>query len=286
MSQTSWMTADYWLQLVPQLHIHQVALLSQTLPFDLHEDIGRELDARLVREGYFQIDPPNWGVPVPDMARAILVLDQHRWMPVFAFLYDEFWLMFHQLQNVLARLLGADFQLMPDFWAWYIDPRQGQSGWEPHRDDSKNWLLPDGRPKSVTVWIALTDATPLNGCIYVVPADRDPTYNTPQNHDWRFKLPDVRALPAAAGSVLCWNSEVLHWGAHSSPRATQPRISVAYEYQRGDVPPINQPVMPAGSIPNFQMRLQLVAKQLLQYQHMYPLTQEVEAFANHLLGTA
>src|SRR5262245_5368908 len=194
MSLTTWMTADYWLKLASHLHIRDVALLTRTLPFDLHDNIVQELDTRLVREGYFQIDPLNWGVPIGDMAHAIQALEQNRWMPVFAFVFDEYWVMYHQLKNVLARLLGADFKFKPNFWAWHIDPRQGQSGWEPHRDDSKTGLLPDGRSRCLTVWVALTDATPLNGCIYVVPADRDPTYNTPQHREWRFKLPDVRAL--------------------------------------------------------------------------------------------
>src|SRR5262249_5447257 len=161
----------------------------------------------------------------------------------------EYWLLYHKLKHVLAHLLGADFKVRPDFWAWYLNPSKSESGWPPHRDGDPDGLLPDGRSKSLTIWIPLTDSTPLNGCMYVVPRDRDPTYNTFQRDEWRHELADVRALPAAAGSVLGWNTEVLHWGSHSAPRARQPRISVALEFQRADVPPFNQPLMQNGTIP-------------------------------------
>jgi hypothetical protein len=94
-----------------------------------------------------------------------------------------------------------------------------------------------GTPKSLTVWLPLTDATPLNGCVYVVPADRDPTYNTPDEQHLRFELSDIRALPAAAGSLLAWTQGIIHWGARTAPRQVGPRISLSSEFQRRNVAP-------------------------------------------------
>lgn len=73
--------------------------------------------------------------------------------------------------------------MLPDFWAWNVDPVRGDAGWRPHRDRGRTTLLPDGGPKSITTWIALTRATPLNGCMHVVPARNDPTYNTPDEDE-------------------------------------------------------------------------------------------------------
>ena len=134
------------------------------------------------------------------------------------------------------------------------------------------------------MWIPLTDATPLNSCIYLVPADRDPTYGTPEDRQWQHKHADVRALPAAAGSVLSWTQAVLHWGSSASARETLPRISVAFEFQSGQVPPMNDPLTRPNEIPGFDQRLALIGKQILQYRHMYPLAPEIEGLAQALLA--
>jgi ectoine hydroxylase-related dioxygenase (phytanoyl-CoA dioxygenase family) len=174
--------------------------------------------------------------------------------------------------------------MLPDFWAWYIDPRAGTSGWAPHRDKGHRSLYPDGRPKSLTVWLPLTEATPLNGCMYVVPAYRDPTYNTPNDKEYRFTAQDIRALPSPAGGLFMWTQAVVHWGSHSSPLAAGPRISIAFEFQRGDVPPMNTPLIPPLSSLSVPQRLRLICKQILQYAHMYPLTAQLKAFAEAVMA--
>lgn len=114
---------------------------------------------------------------------------------------------------------GAD----PDFWAWYIDPNAAESGWPPHRDKGMRRPRPDGSPKSLTVWLPLIDAIPVKVCMYVVPADRDPTYNSTAEGPLRFALTDIRALPAQAGSILVWTQAIVHWGAHAAHRDAQCR---------------------------------------------------------------
>lgn len=49
------------------------------------------------------------------------------------------------------------------------------------------------------------------------------------------------------------------------------------------VPHFNDPLSHPLRLPPFPERLQLVAKQILQYRHMYPLTAEVEAMAEDIL---
>ena len=197
-------------------YIHDAALLSRP-SIEIQDDIGRELDAARAR-GYFQIDPPNW-VPVARMARpsdtrtAPLV-------PVFAFLFDEFTVMFHQLNNVTARLLGAGFSSCPISGRGIDPPRGRRVG--AHRDDTKTGLLPDGRPKCLTVRVAdgrhAAQQVHLRGAPSAI-------------HTIRRSALAVQSDMQGAGvggSVLCWNSGVLHWGPQLAARPSQPQVSVAY----------------------------------------------------------
>jgi len=94
---------------------------------------------------------------------------------------------------------------------------------------------------------------------------------------------NIRAVPATAGSMLAWNQAVLHWGGRASQLAAAPRSSAAFEFQRGDRPPFNKPLLDPAQAPPFRQRLGLVGKQVLQYKHMYhPLSPEIAAMAESL----
>ena len=99
-----------------------------------------------------------------------------------------------------------------------------------------------------------------------------------------FALPDIRALPADPGEFLCWNQAVLHWGARSSRHADGPRLSMALEFQRGDVPPFGEPLTAPDEPLAFERRLKLVALQILHYDHMYPLAPDLRAAAQAILA--
>jgi hypothetical protein len=213
------------------------------------------------------------------MAQLIKELESKGLPLPFSFVYDEFWCLFIRMHHLLEAMLGPGYLRLPDFWTWLVDPQKSQSGWRPHRDKGFISLNPDGSPKALTVWIPLTDSTPLNGCMYIIPADRDPTYGTQEDKNWKYAAADIRALPAQAGSILCWNQAVLHWGSHANSRETLPRVSLAFEFQAGDVPPFNQPLTKPLEIPDVDFRLRLIGKQILQYKHMYPLSPDIEALA-------
>ena len=73
-----------------------------------------------------------------------------------------------------------------DILAWHVDARRGQRGFSPHRDrqpeDAKSSFRDktagelNQTPKYATCWIALSDATPENGCLYAIPKDQDPGF--------------------------------------------------------------------------------------------------------------
>jgi hypothetical protein len=275
---------SFWLDNFPSLHIENSSFLTTQQDFDVNDKFGEELRKIIHYQGYFQTDPPNWNLRIIDMSSAVSKMAEMNLPIPLVFLFDEFWIIFKKLHKIAEALLGKGYLRLPDFWGWHVDPQKKQSGWLPHRDKGYKSLNADGTPRSITFWIPLSASTPLNGCMYIVPANKDKTYGTPEDSKFNFDLPSIRALPAAAGSILCWNQAVLHWGSQCSERELQPRISVAFEFQAGDVAPYNQPVMDPRSIPTFDFRLKLIAKQIIQYQHMYPLSEELRQLAVDIIG--
>lgn len=275
---------SFWRSTFPELTI----LGRLTGEFALNSLQPQSLDLasqKIVLEGYFQERDPQLIELSGLLSNAISRCVQMGIPPVFIFLFDEAWASFMRQHATISAMIGPQYQTLPDFWAWHVDPRAGQAGWRPHRDKGHISLNADGSPLSLTIWIPLTEASPLNGCMYMLPANRDPVYNTENDKNWQVDYPSIRALPGQPGDWFCWNQAVLHWGAQSSPFATNPRMSMALEFQRADVAPFNTPLLGTLPVLNFESRLRLVAKQILQYQHMYPLPEHMQRFARNVLST-
>ena len=284
MDSTQLQTREFWLNFAPQLHIADAGFFNNMEALNLSPEQVQAVSGLMQHEGYFQAEA-QWGFDHALLAATVRSLANANLSPVFAFLYDEFWLPFFKLHNIISSILGGDYFFLPDFWVWNVDPSKGESGWRPHRDKGRMALLPDGMPRSLTAWIPLSNATTLNGCMYIVPACDDPTYGTENEKDWKFEYPSIRALPARPGEFFMWNQAVMHWGSKASPRGGESRVSMAFEFQRADVqPPFNQPLLRPLNVISFEERMQLIAKQILQYQHMYRLAPEVQTFAEGLIA--
>ena len=284
-SEKLWASEAFWRSYCPSMHILDGEYLKSQPLFSVDGQTAENLKELVGTEGYFQLLPNEWNLPLAEMAALAARLDKEGIPAPFVFVFDEFWLLGVKVKSLVEAVLGPAFMRLPDFWAWHVDPQRGDSGWKPHRDKGYRALREDGSTKALTIWLPLTDATTLNGCMYIVPANRDPTYGTPMDDDWKFEYSDIRALPAPAGTIFGWNQAVLHWGSNTSPRETRPRISVAFEFQAMDIEPFNQPLMNPQSVPDFPSRLRLIAKQILQYQHMYPLSDEVRGIAEKIAAT-
>ena len=281
MSSGKFQDRRFWLDLAPGFHIESVTALRDINPLSLDAQSVSALDSRLKYDGYFQLRHRS-GADLERMAALVRAISDRNLSPVLCFLFDEFWKPFIALDKLYRGLLG-DYRLLPDFWIWNVDPRKGEAGWKPHRDKGFISLQPDGAPKSLTTWIPLSRATPLNSCMYLVPANADPTYGTPRDNELRFEHNAIRALPAEPDDIFVWTQAVLHWGSRSSLYAEESRVSMAFEFQRADVAPFNLPLLAPGQIPRFDMRLRLVAKQILQYRHMYHVDPTLERWAASLL---
>lgn len=269
---------DQWRGFFPRLHVEGDFYRSGHR-FDRIEELLGDLRV----EGYVNV-PDVLPAAVVEPLRDCIQLLHRSGIPLpFAFVYDEFWAVYQTVSHFIGSALGSDYRALPDFWAWYVPANDQGAGWGPHRDRVQPTLDPDNSPHSLTVWLPFTDAVPLNGCMYVLPAHLDERFRA---RVWggedNTRVPDpqaIRALPATAGSFLAWNQAVLHWGGRASRLAAGPRISAAFEFQRADVPAFNQPLLDPHRLPAFTERLGLIGKQVLQYRHMYPLSPDVEAIA-------
>src|SRR5262245_22583727 len=275
---------EYWQLLAPGLHIEEKSILQNVAHLQFTNSEQVEMAILLKEDGYIQ-SSADWGLDLALMADTVRSLSGANLLPVFAFLYDEFWHPFLRLHLLYTALLGGKYFLLPAFWVWNLDPNRNESGWKPHRDRGRESLFDNNAPKSLTTWIPLSSATPLNGCMYIVPACDDPFYAREEDPLWklRFEFSSIRALPAKPGDFFIWNQEVLHWGGRASSRATESRVSIAFELQRADVPTFSEPLLDPFGIPPFETRLKLIAKQLLQYQHFQTLEPELAHFASALL---
>ena len=182
--------------------------------------------------------------------------------------YDEVWQLGALALLLLAAALGDDFQQLPALTVFWVEPGGG-AGWRPHRDRAGS-LGRDGRLASLTLWLALTPATPDNGCIYVLAPDGDRYHGSGEAGAVEPpELQHVRALPARPGEALLWNHELLHWGGRSSPRARGPRVSLGFEFVRPPSPYKARPLL-ALPAPPLSVRLALIADSVLGYQYMRP----------------
>ncbi|CAM9128545.1 unnamed protein product, partial [Ectocarpus fasciculatus] len=283
---------SFWKKLAPDMHIYDADFSNSIQFVQINNATGSYFQDLMIREGYIQIDPIAFTTPIEKMVQTIEKLHENKLPLAFSYVYDEFWLIFVSMHQVIEAMVGPGYKRLPDFWTWRIDPIAEERGWGLHRDKNGRTIGEDGLPNSLTVWIPLTDATTLNGCMYILPADRDPSYaaiGTGPEEDTVPQAPlielvdEFRALPIDAGGVLMWNQQVYHYGSHASRRAAAPRYSLAMEFQSTDIPPMNLPLYDPLSLPSFQERLKLIAKQIIQYKHMYALDEETFEFAEAIL---
>lgn len=273
---------DFWSALCPQLSIDGDAVAVPAA-------VGATdpLLVTLKREGYIRVPgalPEAVVAPMRDAVSTLFGLG----IPLpFVFVYDQLWRAFQGLSEFLTAVLGDGYRALPDFWVWHVKPDESAAGWGPHRDRVMPTLDADNSPHTLTVWLPLSDATPLNGCMYFLPAHLDDRFRQRRwdgpDNTLVHNLQDIRAVPATAGTLMAWNQAVLHWGGRASSLGEAPRISAAFEFQRADSPAFNSPLLDPGRLPTFGERLGLIGKQVLQYRHMYPLSDDVAAIATSLV---
>ena len=274
---------EFWSNFEIKLNIEKINFKKKLI---LSKKLIDEKTQKLQNFGYFHYKNPNFFSPINLMFQTLKRINDMNLPPVFGFVYDEFWYIQYQIENLLNVILGKNYKQLPDFWAWCIT--RGKSGWSPHRDKGSKSLFDNNKPKSVTVWIPLSKATPENSCMYILPADKDKYYNKPKpldsSNDLPGKIADFKALPADPGDLLIWTQEVYHWGSSSDLNHTEcPRVSIAFEFQRGDITPFRDFILEPNVLPTFEERLVLISMQILQYTHMYGFKSDLVFWAKNCI---
>lgn len=294
LSQNNLLARSFWSSLSPQLHIENSELLIANNPFDIDANAAEKLKQQLTKEGYcrWSADLADWQLPILEMKLVIDKLVGLHLLPIFALVYDEFWVLFLRQRKVLEYFLDGNYYMIPiGFWIWHIDPAKQQKGWSPHRDRPNVMTLrDDGSPNSLTLWIPLSKATVANGCVNVLPIESDPVYGKKTSTEEKEKyfgwqINKFYPLEAFPGDILCWNHELMHGAIGDLLPTEEPRVSIATEFQRVDAPALSTILMENSYTPHFEQRLQLIAKLILYYQHKQKADDYNLACANHIFDT-
>jgi hypothetical protein len=271
----------FWRELVPELTVSDDAFRDMPPPFAFGApDVDRSV-ARVRRDGYFETEPV---VPRPEcerIARAFERVVRAGFHPNFSLVYDEIWRVYARLAAILVPVFDSPYTLIADFWSWRVVPGTTPSGWAPHRDgrDRAVILRADGRPIALSIWIPFTDATPENGCVYVLPTSRDVSLPHHPEDTAITEARSVRALPALAGSVLGWNMHVLHWGGSCDVDARVPRVSVGIYFEAEPLLPPLFRVDLSGPLP-FARRLAFVGATFRRYGSVFEFPTDLARFAS------
>jgi hypothetical protein len=255
---------DFWRELNPEFAITDEPIASGAMPYDVRWLDAALVERRLHADGYFVTPPVVDVAEVTRLRQGIERVVAAGFPAGFAFVYDDVYRLYARFDRLFAPLLGPRPLLLPtDAWVFHVPAGDGvRTHWTtfgPHRD----WIGPDpavlaGESPSVLVgWTALTDVTPIDSCLYVVPADCDPDYRstTKEVNTAGLRLQDVRALPAPAGALVLMTVHLVHWGSRSSALSTAPRTSLSMFFQRRDVAPFTQPVIDTAFPIPFRSRL-------------------------------
>lgn len=290
---STWSDRGHWKGLVEQLSISEdetVVVNDTKLPPTT--DSGRQFQKRLVEDGYALVDKKLDGPLTLKLKEGIAVLHKQGCPATFVLLYDETWEMARLALETLSDATHPSNVFNFDILAWYIDPRENVAGFSPHRDrqpdDTKSSFHDNGQAKYVTMWTALSDATPENSCLYVIPKPFDPGYtegdcdgtdDEKRGGPLSRALPskesfqNIRALPRKARQSLLFTHRILHWGSRGNPHssvANEPRIAISFVCSDPsfEEPYLKDPQFP----PTFETRLLLVCAQLLIYYQRFSLS--------------
>eukprot|EP00978_Attheya_sp_CCMP212_P024158 scaffold75513_cov41-Attheya_sp.AAC.1 len=147
--------------------------------------------------------------------------------------------------------------------------------------------------------MALTDATPENSCLYVIPKPYDPGYMAGDDKDndedldpltravsTKEAYQHIRALPRRAGESILFTHRILHWGSRGNPTSStqqknKPRIAISFVASDASFEApylVNTDYFSTTNeeerIPPFHIRLLLVCAQLLIYYQRFDLPKE------------
>lgn len=248
-------------ELAPQLGV------TGSLPRQVAEETAHPAtDERtwLAREGFASLPEMATRTTCRALVQAVEALRARDLPASFLYAFDEVWALGRSIGQRISSVMGREYRLVEDIWAWHVLPGSGR-GWPPHRGVAHE-RLDRKAPEVINAWAALTDASADRACMHAVPLDDDPSY--PDALDSvEAPLSAVRALPATEGHVLFWNANVLHWGGRCAARAVGPRVSCSFTLCRADAASRFPSLVLLAPLEHLDLaaRMDAVAKMILVY---------------------
>jgi ectoine hydroxylase-related dioxygenase (phytanoyl-CoA dioxygenase family) len=180
--------------------------------------------------GHSLVDPERnpWAAAVNPEDRVSKIFILHDWDPVFGvFARDE------RLLDVMCGLLGPDVDC---FLSQFIFKNPSAIGQPWHQD---SLYFPFEPANQVGVWLAVTDATPTNGPLSVLPGshrepvhehvpDRRPDANLGYTEIVDMDLSSATPVLMTAGDLLVFDSHLMHRSTDNE--STGARAAMVYHY--------------------------------------------------------
>lgn len=250
----------------------------------------------LIDRGYFKIEThatQSFKAISELLAIGVQRLIAYGFAPSFILMYDETWMLGEYSKILLESTSGN--KPIGDWFVFHVDcaTSGGYKPGPPHRDrptgNVTSFHTPSGIPKYCSVWIALTDSTPENSCLYVLPRNCDDGY-----HDCGDSMAstlmstrlwqNIVAQPLQAGGLFIFSHRLLHWGSTPEPESRdstkliRPRIALSMAFADKS---FEEPYFDADlhlPFPPMGLRLGLVAGQSIQYEHLLSIEKHTLSF--------
>src|SRR5690606_602931 len=82
---------EFWQSYAPDFHVQDVEYLSSQSTWNLDAATMASLKELIMVEGYFQLPPQQWQLPIERMAEFVSQLERDGLPLPFCFMYDEYW---------------------------------------------------------------------------------------------------------------------------------------------------------------------------------------------------
>jgi hypothetical protein len=261
---------SYWRRVSPAAHIEDP---SASLLFEPADDAAIAAAIAAIRlDGIFHLDRVVTPETVTRLNALVDTVTAQGWPPAFVFVYDEPWLAARSpaAMRLAREALGPGFGQISRPYVNIVQSHQGAHGWTPHVDGEHGGRL--------TTWLPLTEVTLYNGCMHAVPR----TFTAPGVYQ-RFQgdgtftkaevmrlLQGTRALPAAAGDILGWPFDIIHWGGPQVSGVERRSLSFEFIGAHEHADAHELPVLDVESLPPFELRVRLVGRSLERFQEFEP----------------
>lgn len=277
--------ASYWMSLSPMIQIGTRTSVEH-LPVDpaAQADYHRFFN----EERYFETPRLIAPSTLAHLNAVIDAVTAAGWPAEFALVTDAFWLCprVRAIRELVEARLGKGYRQIPHVWLHIVRKIDGAGGWQPHFDGF--------RPNRISVWLALTEATTTNGCMFVVPPKSLPeSFRTLKIETLKTvhvirAMHATRALPIPAGATVGWDFDVFHWGGRTSrPGLERRALSMEFLGPAESADPDEIPLVDLdGPLPSLDVRLKIIGIGLDTYAKREPMSARFRTLAQGLLTLA